>query len=152
MSFAAPSDLPGPTNPVRGRAGRAFSLTRRHAAVGLLLWAGATILPLVVAIQALGAAGSEASARRRETADAYQRGREDTVAGEVGRRRAALAGLDRLEAMSPAELEEVIDTAGAILDAKRPAQPWRRLAAVPADGSAVNRVTARVGAVRRDHG
>lgn len=110
------------------------------------------ILPLAGGIQAINAADAEVHAVRRAQ-DSYRQGRRDVVLAQVDQRYAALAGLSQLEAMGPAELEALIDTAHSVLETKLSDHPRRRLVSVPcADGSAARRATVRVVAARRAEG
>jgi hypothetical protein len=76
------------------------------------------ILPLAPAIQAFNAYDGEVHARRREQR-AYRRGRLEVFAEQYAQGHAALAGLDRLEAMSADDLEDLVDTAKALIAEKR---------------------------------
>jgi len=95
----------------------------------------AVILPEAAGIQAANAADCEVQTARRE-AFAYQRGRLESAAEREDARCAALAGLDRMEAMSVEQLEALVCLAAKLLESKRPAPGVRRLASVPDAGSA----------------
>lgn len=90
----------------------------------------ALILPLAAAIQPFNAADAELHARSRE-AVAYRLGRQDGTAGLIDLHHAALAGMDRLEGMSPAELDAHIEIAQRILAAKLSTHAPLRLVAQP---------------------
>lgn len=89
----------------------------------------ALILPLAGAIQPFNAWDGEVHARRRENV-AYRSGRDDATAAQIDLRYAAMAGIDRLEAMAPDALEAHIEYACGILEAKRCEQAPHRLASV----------------------
>lgn len=75
------------------------------------------ILPLALGIHAVNAADVEMRAARRERA-AYQSGRIDAVAGLVEQRYAAVAGLERLDAMDLAGLKTLADIVAAHIAAR----------------------------------
>jgi hypothetical protein len=78
----------------------------------------ALILPLAAAIQATNAYDGEVHARRREQR-ARRRARLEILAEQYAQSHAALAGLDRLEAMSVEDLEDLVDTAITLIAEKR---------------------------------
>lgn len=97
----------------------------------------AAIIPLAIGIQSAINAEAKARGERREQA-VRQEGREEEAARQIDVRYAALAGLDRLERMTPAELGVVIDTAQRILGVKLAERSPRALASVSGIGEAAN--------------
>lgn len=105
----------------------------------------AVILPLAVAIQAVNAADAETHAQRREQAS-YRAAREDATAAQIDVRYAALANLDRMQAMTVDELAVIIETARGFMDDK---QSDQSLTVVPMPTGGARRARAAVNGARR---